>query len=100
MSKTKITQAERILAYLMAGKILTRLNSWSELGIIEAPARISELRSAGYVIETSNQPVLNRNDEIVHVAHWFMTAESIKCAEQKRAAEQAARESKQHPVAA
>jgi len=36
-------QQERILSYLQEGNVLTRLNAWSELGILEAPARISEL---------------------------------------------------------
>ena len=47
-----MTQKDRILDYLKSGQTLTRLNSWEELGILEAPARISELRAEGHEIVT------------------------------------------------
>lgn len=64
------SQSDRIRAYLDSGKTLTRLNAWSELGILEAPARISELRSTGYLISTTMISVKNRFDESVRVAEW------------------------------
>lgn len=64
------SQSERIRAYLDSGKTLTRLNAWSELGILEAPARISELRSANYPIVTNMVTVKNRYGESVRVAEW------------------------------
>ena len=67
-----MTQKQRILDYLQAGNILTRLDSWETLGVIEAPARISELRSDGYPIETEMYFVTNRYGEKVKVARWFM----------------------------
>lgn len=65
-----MTQKQRILDYLQAGKVLNRLNSWSELGILEAPARISELRASGHRIVTEMVEVRNRFGEKVKVAHW------------------------------
>ncbi len=67
-----MTQKKRILDYLKSGKLLTRLNSWSELGVLEAPARISELRQDGWPIETEMYAVENRYGETVRVARWFL----------------------------
>ena len=65
-----MTQQDRILEYLKEGKTLTRLNAWDQLGILEAPARISELRSKGYGIKTGFKTVLNRYGEKVKIAEW------------------------------
>ncbi len=65
-----MNQKERILGYLKAGHKLTRLNSWKELGIIEAPARISELRFEGHPIKTTMRTVSNRFGEPVRIAVW------------------------------
>lgn len=67
-----MTQRERILDYLSEGKELTRLNCWDQLGILEAPARISELRSQGHLIVTDMIKVTNRYGEAVKVAKWSM----------------------------
>jgi len=65
-----MSQRQRILNYLEEGNSLTRLNSWEQLGIIEAPARISELRAAGHKIRTERVSVTNRYGEKVQVAKW------------------------------
>ena len=65
-----MSQRQRILSYLEQGNSLTRLNSWEQLGIIEAPARISELRAAGHKIKTEKVAVTNRYGEKVQVAKW------------------------------
>jgi hypothetical protein len=65
-----MTQQDRILEYLKEGKTLTRLNAWDQLGILEAPARISELRGKGYGIKTGFKTVLNRYGEKVKIAEW------------------------------
>lgn len=65
-----MTQKQRIKEYLEAGNILTRLDSWSELGVLEAPARISELRAEGVDIKTKMITVVNRYNEKVRVAEW------------------------------
>ena len=64
-----------MLQYLKQGKVLTRLNAWDELGVIEAPARISELRYEGHTILTTMKPVLNRYGESVRIAEWFIKRE-------------------------
>ena len=65
-----MTQQERILDYLQSGRTFTRLNAWQELGIIEAPARISELRAKGHNIATKMITVQNRYGESIRVAEW------------------------------
>ncbi len=65
-----MSQQQRIKDYLDSGGVLNRLNSWSELGIIEAPARISELRAQNYPIETKMIQIQNRFGENVRVAEW------------------------------
>ena len=66
------SQKSRILDYLKSGKILTRLNSWETLGVLEAPARISELRQDGYAIRTDMVTVTNRYGEDVRIAKWSL----------------------------
>lgn len=65
-------QQDRILQYLQSGRVLTRLNSWADLGILEAPARISELRSKGFIITTKMVQVKNRYGEKTRIAHWSL----------------------------
>ena len=67
-----MSQKDRVLQYLKQGKTLTRLNAWDELGVIETPARISELRHEGHKIQTAMKPVINRYGESVRIAEWFM----------------------------
>jgi hypothetical protein len=67
-----MNQQERILDYLQQGNTLSRLDSWQALGIIETPARISELRSKGYKIKTTMKTVKNRYGEKVSIAEWRM----------------------------
>lgn len=67
-----MSQKDRVLQYLKQGKVLTRLNAWDELGVIETPARIHELRSEGYDIQSTRKQVLNRYGETVNIAEWYM----------------------------
>jgi hypothetical protein len=69
-------QKQRVIDYLKSGKVLNRLNAWGELGILEAPARISELRSEGHEIETRRRQVTNRYGEKVSIAEWRYTGAS------------------------
>lgn len=70
-----MSQKDRVLQYLKQGKVLTRLNAWDELGVIETPARIHELRSEGHDIQSTRKQVLNRYGETVNIAEWFITRE-------------------------
>lgn len=65
-------QRERILDYLTNVGPLVRIHSWEKLGILEAPARISELRARGHNIKTEMIPVTNRFGETVKVARWSL----------------------------
>jgi hypothetical protein len=67
-----MSQKDRVLQYLKKGNVLTRLNAWDELGVIETPARISELRNEGHPIQTSMKPIINRYGETVRIAEWFI----------------------------
>lgn len=67
-----LSQSERILDYLKSGRTLTRLNSWEKLGILEAPARICELRKAGHPILTEMVEIKNNWGEKVRIALWSM----------------------------
>ena len=67
-----MSQKDRVLQYLKQGKVLTRLNAWDELGVIEAPARISELRHECHTILTTMKQVRNRYGEQVRIAEWFI----------------------------
>ena len=71
-----MTQKQRILDYLKAGKVLTRLNSWVELGIIEAPARICELKQDGVPIDTNFVYVINRYGEKCRIAKWSISKDA------------------------
>lgn len=66
----KPSQKDRIRKYLDAGHTLTRLNAWDVLGVLEAPARCTELRAQGYPIITKMISVRNRFGESVRVAEW------------------------------
>ena len=67
-----MSQKKRILAHLKSGKTLNRLKAWDELGVIECPARISELRAEGHMIYSERKSITNRYGESVQVAEWFM----------------------------
>jgi len=69
------TQQERVINHLKRGP-LTRLQGWSELGILEVPARISELRAQGWPIKTDMVGVENRFGEKVRIAKWSLEGES------------------------
>lgn len=49
-----------------------RVEAWSQLGILEAPARISELKAQGHDIKTQMIEVKNRYGEPVRIAEWSM----------------------------
>jgi hypothetical protein len=66
----RITQGTRILNHLNAGRVLNRLDGWDLLGILETPARISELRKQGHPIQTNMITVTNRFGDPVSVAEW------------------------------
>jgi len=71
-----MSQRDRLIEHFDSGKTLTRVDAWRKLGILEAPARISELRSHGYPIVTEMVTVKNRYGEKVRVAKWSKAAQA------------------------
>lgn len=71
-------QRERVLNHLKTGQPLNRLGAWTLIGVIEAPARICELRKAGWPIVTEMVKVRNRYGEIVKVAQWTLPPNSTQ----------------------
>lgn len=67
-----MTQRERILRHLTDYGTLTRLEAFRDYGIVEAPARITELRQRGYDITTSYEYGKNRYGEPVKWAKWTL----------------------------
>lgn len=67
-----MSQLERLQNLLQSGQTINRLNAWKRLGIIEAPARISELRAKGFAVKTTIKEVKNRYGEKTRIAEWSM----------------------------
>ena len=67
-----MTQKQRLLNWLQDGYSINRLEGWDRLGIIELPARVSELRQEGYNIITEMVKVTNRYGDVAHVAVWSL----------------------------
>ena len=65
-----MNQRDRIKQYLDDGFTLNRLDAWDKLGILESPARCSELRALGYPINTKMIAVVNRYGKKVRIAEW------------------------------
>ena len=61
----KITQKDRILAYLKEFGSITRRESFLDLGITELSARIGELEDAGYQFDRKSEASKNRFGEDV-----------------------------------
>lgn len=66
----KPTQKSRLLNHLSKGRSITRLEAWSELGILELAARIGELMNDGHDIAVEYLPVKNRFGETVRIAKY------------------------------
>jgi hypothetical protein len=67
-----MSQGKRILEFLETGQTLKRTECWEKLGILEAPARISELRAKGHDIKTKLIKIKNRYGETVRIAEWSL----------------------------
>jgi len=64
------TQAGRLLAHLQAGKTITRLQSFIELGIVELSSRCIDIEREGYKIDRKRVKVQNRFNETVSVTEY------------------------------
>ncbi len=67
-----MTQTDRVLAHLEAGKRLTCLNAFQELGVTQVAARIFELKQDGHPINTKTIKVTNRYGDEATVVNYFL----------------------------
>ena len=68
----KLTQRDRVLMYLQDFGSITRAEAFTELGIVELPARIVELKRLGYNIITTTVYGKNRYGQPIHWAKWIL----------------------------
>lgn len=66
------TQCGQVLAYLREFGSITRLEGLRDLGIINIPGRILELKDMGYPIEKDTITVQNRWGKDCHVARYTL----------------------------
>lgn len=66
------TQKTRILKHLQRYGKIDPLKAWTKYGVYRLASRISELRSEGYDIETTNKVVKNKYGEKCHVAEYIL----------------------------
>ena len=69
-----MTQTRQVLDHLKSGRTLTALQALTDYGIIQLPARIWELRQAGYPVDKEMVSRLNRYGERVHVAEYRLAS--------------------------
>ena len=63
-------QVQRLKEWFDAGRSITRLQSFLELGIMELSSRAGELEEAGYKLDRVRIKVLNRFQEKVSVMQY------------------------------
>jgi len=71
------TQHERLLAYFLTGRTLTRLDAYRLLGIVELSARVIDLERKGHRIYRERVPVTNRYGETVRVMRYEYVKTSV-----------------------
>lgn len=72
MGQSKPTQSERVLAYMEMHGGITQLEALNDLGVMRLASRISNLRKAGYPIESQMVRVKNRYGEVCCVKRYYM----------------------------
>jgi hypothetical protein len=72
-----MSQYKVMLKALQEGKTLTRLLCLYKFGIVESPARITEMRNAGIDVHTKMVSVINASGKKVRVAHWTLEAKAV-----------------------
>jgi len=72
-------QKQRILKVLETGEMLSARKAWDKLGIARLSARISELRSMGYKIESFRREAVNQFGEPTHYVEYYLKKEKKQC---------------------
>ncbi|MBO4251304.1 MAG: hypothetical protein J5911_01425 [Clostridia bacterium] len=70
-------QHKRILGALLRNERATRRDFFIKYGIANPTARISELRSMGYPIESFRRETLNKYGEPTHYCEYFLDYRKI-----------------------
>lgn len=70
--KEKLTQAQKVLKYINDFGSITSLQAFMDLGIIQLPKRIFELRHSGIDIRSDWIKVTNRYGEQTEVKRYFI----------------------------
>ena len=68
----KATQRGKILAYCKEHGSITVRDAFTELNINSPTKRISELRQAGYVVQTVDEARVKDNGETVRYKRYFI----------------------------
>ena len=68
----KATQQGKILAYCKEHGSITVRDAFTELNINSPTKRISELRQAGYVVQTFDETRVKDNGETVRYKRYFI----------------------------
>ena len=68
----KATQRGKILAYCKEHGSITVRDAFTELNINSPTKRISELRQAGYVVQTFDEARVKSNGETVRYKRYFI----------------------------
>lgn len=68
----RLTQAQRVLKYLNDFGSITSLEAYRDLGIIQLPRRIFDLRQAGINIKSDWQVVINRYNEKTQIKRFYI----------------------------
>lgn len=66
----KITQTQRIIAYIERNGSITAYEAMKELGIVQIHARLSELRKAGVIINSATEKSENRFGDTVRYKRY------------------------------
>lgn len=68
----KVTQRDRVLAYIRSEGSITALEAVRELGILQLSARLVELERSGYVFIKTKEKAKNRFGEDVHYIRYSL----------------------------
>ena len=79
------TQQQRVLKALENGGMLSSRVAWDKYGIARLSARISELRSMGYPIESFRRETVNKFGESTHYYDYYLRGQKDELQEDKSA---------------
>ncbi len=69
---SKLTQAQRVLAYIEKFGSITQYEALSDLGVMRLASRISDLKKNGYPIKSETVAVKNRFEETCYIKPYSL----------------------------